>query len=207
MEGLQLFIKEIFGYNPSLATIIMSMLPATEARLGIPFGMSTALWGSYALSASEALICGFLGSSLIVPLIALLFKPVLNFAKRIRGINKIFLCLENKLNNEKNSINNNGELVFDKKNRKNRFKLMFGVFIFVLTPLPLTGVYTGTMLGVILNLGFLNTCISVVLGNLFACLLVGSVSSVINATYVILFVLLSLIFILVIKLVKKKRAK
>ena len=203
MESVQLFLMELFGYNPHLATIILSMFPGTEARLGIPFGMNTALWGTYALSGTEALLCGFLGSSLVVPLIAILFKPVLKVAKKIKGINKLFFALEEKLNAEKETINDGMEST----DMKSTLKAMFGVFLFVLTPLPLTGVYTGTMLGVILNLGFWKTCVSVILGNFFACLLVGGVSSLINTTFVIIFVVLSLVAILLTRAIKRKRVK
>ena len=207
MSGFELFFKELFGYNPILATILISMLPATEARLGIPFGMNAAIWGSYALSPLASLLCGFVGSSLVVPVIALLFKPVLNWAKKIKGINKIFFALENKLNIEKNNLTNNNEIVYEKKQSKNKWKLMFGVFFFVLTPLPLTGVYTGTMLGCLLNLGFFNNCIAVILGNFFACLLISGVSSLINTTYVMIAVLVSLVVILISRLIKKRLAK
>ena len=205
MESLELFFKEVFNYNPVIATILMSMLPATEARLGIPFGMNTAIWGTSALSASKALLCGFLGSSLVVPIIALLFKPLLNLAKKIKGINKICVALENKLNLEKKNIMDQNNVYV--KSSKLNLKLMFSIFLFVLLPLPLTGVYTGTMLGVILNLGFLSNCLVVISGNFFACLLMTSISSLVNTTYIIIAVLVFILVSLIFKKFKKKSVK
>ncbi len=204
MEAIQVFFKEIFNYNPYLATLFISMMPVIEARIGIPFGMNKALWGGAVLSGKQALLCGFLGSSIIVPLLALTFKPVLNFAKKIKGVNKIFISLENRLNANKNELTNGGEIVYEKHKSKTNFKLIFGVLLFVLLPLPLTGVYTGTMLAVFLNIGFLNTCLAVILGNFFACLLMTSISSLINTTYVMIAVVVILICTLIIKKIRKK---
>ncbi len=204
MEALEMFIRELFNYNPFWATIFLSMLPGTEARLAIPFGMNTALWGTSALNAKQALLCGFLGSSLIVPILALTFKPLLNFAKRIKFINKFCVSLENRLNKEANDLSNNGQLIYQKNKRSSNFKLVFGVFLFVLLPMPLTGVYAGSMIGVFLNIGFVNTCLAVILGNFFACLLMTSVSSIINTTYVILAVFISLFIMLIVGRIKKR---
>ena len=59
-----------------------------------------------------------------------------------------------------------------KKFSKAYWKKIVGVFIFVAIPLPLTGVWTGTCVALFIGLDFVSTCISVILGNIVAGLLI-----------------------------------
>ena len=50
---------------------------------------------------------------------------------------------------------------------------LIGLFIFVAIPLPLTGVWTGTLIALFIGLDFYSTCISVALGNVVAGVLIS----------------------------------
>ncbi len=82
---------------------------------------------------------------------------------------------------------------------------MFGVLLFVAIPLPLTGVYTGTCVAIMLGLNFYETLIAVTTGNFIAGLIMLAISTIFkNNTLIVFigFIVLTAIFILVNTLIK-----
>ena len=73
-----------------MATICVSLLPLLELKGAIPFGVSTELWGASALNTWQAFGWALLGSSLVVPVIALLFRPIYNWLKTKKFFKTIF---------------------------------------------------------------------------------------------------------------------
>ena len=67
----------IFNDNVVLATIIIATLPVIELRGAIPFATNTGFWDINALSNWAAYGWSLLGSSVIVPIIALIFLPLI----------------------------------------------------------------------------------------------------------------------------------
>ena len=55
-----------------------------------------------------------------------------------------------------------------KTEEKRRKMLMWGLFIFVAVPFPVTGVWTGTAIAVFLGMKFKDSFLPIVLGNLVA---------------------------------------
>lgn len=287
-EAIQEFFTTIFGNNVVLATLIISMLPIIELRGGIPFGMSKTFWGQYALSNWQSLWVSFLGSSLVVPILALLLLPILNWLKKTKVFKKLALKFENSIKaksqkigkqtiskcvdvstttdntekqdkstnvtdklaekqkyyvdgqwieNDTNQANQvpkseintkkqeaddraNNLLTNDKKviaiKTKNKtiynkkfFAKLFGVMLFVAIPLPLTGVWTGTAIAVMLGIPFVWICVSVILGNLIAGIIMQTICSIFpNFTTWILIIFLCLtLLLLIFGLVKNKIQK
>ena len=247
-EIIQEFFKNIFGDNVVLATIIISMLPIIELRGGIPFGMSKTFWGANALSSWKSFIFSFWGSSIVVPIIALLLIPCLNWLKKTKIFKKLALKIENhfkqKSNRMKENIDKNNDLqdnVLDESNKnditnetgvvsensneiknikpkirynKKFFLKLLSIMLFVAIPLPLTGVWTGTALAVMLNIPFGWTCLIVILGNLIAGVIMQTICAIFpNFTTWILIAFLVLTLILIIyyciknKMSKKKNLK
>ena len=276
-EAIQEFFKTIFGNNVVLATIIISMLPIIELRGGIPFGMSKTFWGQHALSSWQSLWFSFLGSSLVVPILALLLMPILNWLKKTKAFKKLATKFENSIkaksqkignqsnahvdtmptdmdnsienavenintqavvdtqnhvgdhllanniddikqmaesktknvDNQKSNQNTNKLLASDTKTtvgktknkivyNKKFFAKLFGVMLFVAIPLPLTGVWTGTAIAVMLGIPFVWTCVSVILGNLIAGIIMQTICSIFpNFTTWILIAFLCLTLLLV----------
>lgn len=192
MEYIQnFFVTHIV--NPYIATFIVAMLPIFELRGAIPFGMSTALWGAKALNTGSALLIAFVASSLVIPIVALVFKPFLNFLKRTKLFRNIALKFEKRLTIKSKKF-------LDKNTRLKKF---FGIMCFVAVPLPLTGVYTGTALAIILNMPFFDTLISTMIGNLLAGIIIAVCSAIspnfaniILGVFVVIFVSVILIYLL-----------
>ena len=169
-EFLHNLFANIFNDNVILATILIAMLPMIELRGAIPFATNPGFWESLAMNQWEAFGWSLLGSSAIVPVLALIFVPLINWLKKTKLFHKIAIGIENRVKNKANSIEGANEK--SNKFSKSYWKKVFGVFIFVAVPLPLTGIWTGTCVAVFIGLDYWSTCISVVVGNVIAGLLI-----------------------------------
>ena len=181
------------------------MLPIIELRGAIPFAMSIDFWGINAINNVSAFWWSFLGSSLVVPIIALLFIPFVNWLKRTKLFSKLALRLESEIKQKTDKINKDAEEKSqsyiekidtnssEKQNKKTWLRVL-GLFFFVAVPLPLTGVWTGTCIGVMLGFNFWQTCAIVIGGNLMAGLIVTFVCSIFPAfTTIILYIFVGFI--------------
>lgn len=193
VEFLGRIFAGIFGSHSGIATVIISMFPLIELKGGIPVGMSKDFWGEYALGATESFFLALLGSCIVVPILAIIFKPIIEWLKRTKLFKKIGHMLDQKIKSHSESINSKTK---DAKSiaKKTWLKALF-IFGFVAVPLPLTGVWTGTCVAVAIGLKFWQTVLSVVLGNMVAGLIIATVCAVFPEFTTILFIIF-LVFIL-----------
>jgi len=202
----------IFGANSWLATILISMFPMIELKGGIPVGMSSEFWGKNALNGTSAFLFALLGSCLVVPIIALIFKPIINWLKKTKVFRKLGELIDEKVKKHSDSINNKANEENSSVNNSTIKKSLikwFAIFAFVAVPLPLTGVWTGTCVAVAIGLNFWQTISSIVLGNVVAGLIIVFVCSVFPQFTTILFLIfLAIIALMIIyaliKLIIKK---
>ncbi len=205
IETIQNSIVNAFDGNPLLATFIIALLPIFELRGAIPFGMSASIWGVYALSPIQAFLISFLATSLIIPFIALIFIPLLNYLKTTKPFKNISEKLINHFKKKADSVNKN--------NTKSNWLKIFLVMSFVAIPLPLTGVYTGTVIAVLMGLNFYECLLACVSGNLIAGIIITLISSVLkeNSIYLLIafigILILTILFSLIKKLIIKLKAK
>lgn len=208
VELLGGLFSSIFGTHSILATIIISMFPLIELKGGIPVGMSVDFWGNYALSGTQAFLYALLGSCLVVPILALIFMPLINWLKRTKLFRKLGEILDEKVRGHSESIEEKAD-----KNKSGKKKIiikMLLIFAFVAVPLPLTGVWTGTCVAVAIGLKFWQTVVSVVAGNIVAGLIITFVCSVFPEFTTILFLIFLAIIVVmlvwgIIKLIIKKK--
>jgi len=130
------------------------MIPLIELKGGIPIGVN-----NYGLSYGEAFLYAFLGSSIVcIPLYwlcKLLFR--VKFFKRVETIfrrkaAKLFLKTE-------------GLQQSNASPKKVTFYKCLGVFIFAVLPIPLTGVWSATLIAVLVGLKFRYTVPVIFAGN------------------------------------------
>lgn len=230
-EFIENIFSTIFGSNVVLATILIAMVPVIELKGAIPFSMAVDIWGANALSFLPAFLCGVLGSSLIVPILALLYLPIIRWLKKTKLFRRFAIKIENRLNRKKENIDkkideNDKNLDIQQTQLENKAELkvesettngskqkfnkgfwvkFFSVFIFVSIPLPLTGVWTGTCLAVVLGLNFWQTCLCVIPANLLAGIIITCVSLLFGeSTWIFVLILLGIIaLIAVVYLIKK----
>lgn len=225
-EFIRDLFASVFGENVILATILIAMLPIIELRGAIPFGMSIDFWGVNALSNIGAFLYSFLGSSLIVPILALIFIPFLNWLKKTKWFSGLATKIENRIKKKSDKIEEDiknkettehKELVEQNLKKESKYNKKFwlktlGLFGFVATPLPLTGVWTGTCVGVMLGFNFWETCAIVITGNLTAGLIITFVCSIFPSfTTIILYVFFGIVIAFaiygIIKSIISKRKK
>lgn len=200
----------IFNDNIVLATILIATLPIIELRGAIPFATNTNFWNSLAMTNWTAFGWSFIGSSLIVPIIALIFIPLINWLKRTKAFSKLALSIENRVKSKAKGIENSDTK--SKRFSRAYWKKLLAIFIFVAIPLPFTGVWTGTCIAVFIGLDYISTCFSVILGNAVAGLLITLILQFFpwlnNWLFYIFLILIAVILLYeIIKHIMKKKAQ
>ena len=210
-EWIKLLFVKIFGANSWLATLIISMIPIVELRGAIPFGSATAFWGENALPLWLSFLVSVAGSTFVCIILTFAFWPIFKWLKRTKIFRRLAVFIENKLNKNSENIDKKTK---DEKSEKKIFWLKFcGVLLFVAIPLPLTGVWTGTCLGLFLGLSKLHTMLAVIPGNIVAGLIMTLVSYFFaDNTLIVLLAFLALVVVFVIyevikSLIKKYKTK
>lgn len=157
-----------------LTVMLLSLIPIAEARFAIPFGISMGL------NPGEAFGWAFLGSSMMAPILLIVFIPIINALSRTKFFSKIGKFLYDKFEKKSRSLKNDiqSDENNDKKFRltKSDIKKMGGTALFVAVPLPLTGVWTGSAVASILKIGFVKSLIGVIIGNAAACGIITLIS-------------------------------
>ena len=196
---LELF-SNVFFNNVYLAVFFVSMIPTVESKVAIPFAMARPIWGESALSAFMAGLIAFLGS-LLPTVLMILFGKLLKKKVHIMVVEKWVEKFRAKNKNKLDKI----------KDKKSDFKKCFLLASFVAVPLPLTGVYTGGLIAGLCDLSFWKGFASVVIGEVFSCLIVCIFCALFeNASLYIFLFALSMCFLyvavaLVVSLIKKKK--
>ena len=192
-EFIQELVLKIFGNNPILATIFISMIPIVELRGAIPFGSSTEIWGSKALSLFEASLYSVIGSIVSAVIIILLLIPIFNFLRKTKFFGKLVTSFEEKFKKQSNKIEN------EANNKKYKdLKKWLGVMTFVAIPFPLTGVWTGSAVAVFLQMSFLKSFIAVSIGAIIAACIMTVVSKLLGDKALMIFYAFIIIFIILI---------
>ena len=231
----ELFSK-IFNDNVILATIFVSMVPIMELKGGIPFGMSQSFWGTNALSRWGAFWSAYLGCTIVVAILYFAFVPIMNFLQKTKIFKGFANYIDNRIKKQSNKIqqneitSNNANiehikddvmgieqgLVKDKsaeslkgQESKKRLYKILGVFTFVAIPLPLTGVWMGVCIAIMLGLNFIETFISVQLGNLVAGIIISTICVIFpQFTHWLIYIFLILVLlVIIIEIIKNKLNK
>lgn len=159
-----------------LAVLLLSIIPIAEARFAIPFGISMGL------SPVEAFGWAFLGSSLIAPILLIVFIPLINALSKTKLFSKIGKFLYDKFEKKSRSLSDTVQSDTQADGAKKPFitksdmKKMGGTALFVAIPLPLTGVWTGSAVASILKIGFVKSLIGIIVGNAVACGIITLIS-------------------------------
>ena len=127
--------------------LIISMLPIIELRGAIPVAFALNL------PPVPSFLVAIVGNLLPIPFILLLIRKVCEWMKKINGLKKIPLFLEEKVEKNKEKVTKYGKL---------------GLFLFVAIPLPGTGAWTGALIASFLGFKFKDSMIAIVAGVLTA---------------------------------------
>ena len=148
MELLNLLTTE-------LRVLLVSMLPIIELRGAIPVGMALGM------SSTHAFITCFIGSMIPVPILLFGIRPVFHWLKQTELFNKIIHKLIHRTLNKSRYVEKYG---------------FWGLLLFVAIPLPGTGVWSGTLAAVLLDIRFKKAFPAILIGNFIAGVVIMGVS-------------------------------
>jgi len=134
---------------------LVSMLPIIELKGAIPIGLSLGL------SVKTSIVCAVIGSCIPCPFILYGIRGVLSHLESLKPF-------KNRVLNMKSKVLKKGKYV----SRVGRL----GLLAFVAIPLPGTGVWSGSLLAVLLGFKPRNVLPYIILGNIVAGLIIASVS-------------------------------
>ena len=145
ITSIQNFFLHTLG--PRWCVFFCSLLPIIELRGAIPLGAALGLpwWQTFLIA--------LVGNLLPVPFILLFIRAILGWMKKIRGLSKIALWLEQKADAKKGKIE--------------RYEY-WGLLLFVALPLPGTGAWTGSLIAALLRLDFRKSFLFITFGVLIA---------------------------------------
>lgn len=155
---MELFIKETIDLFTTVLTVLFTAaLPVIELRGAIPVGISLGL------SPLHAVIISFVGSMIPVPFILLTIKPVFNYLKKTKLLNKyIHKLTERSLKKHGPKVQKYG---------------MLGLILLVAIPIPGTGVWSGSLVAALLNMRFKWAFFAIFMGNLIAAILIVTLTN------------------------------
>ena len=153
-----------------IITCLLSMVPAFEGRYAITImvGMN--------MPAGIAFLLALTFSTIPMPLILLLLRPVLDWFYRlpIKPVQKFAAWVENRSRRKQEQMQQEkGKGIRAKLRGKvsDGFLDLLGLYIFVAVPLPGTGVWTGSAIATLFEMPRGKAAIAIVLGNMTACAL------------------------------------
>lgn len=138
-----------------LTVFLLSMLPIVELRGAIPVG------ASFGFPWFETFVISVVGNMIPVPFIILFSRGVFKWLKRTSFLKKVIEKIERKVENKSDKV-----LKYS----------VFGLFIFVMIPLPGTGAWTGALISSFLDIRLRYALVSIFAGVVVAGLIVTGVS-------------------------------
>ncbi len=186
---------EFFADNIWLAVILISLIPTLEGRIALPFALSVSLLENNTLPPYLALICAFVGS--VLPAL-----PVVLATRKIK--NRFFTgFVQERYMNKVNKLST----------QKSTFKKLALLCGFVAIPLPMTGVWSGSVVAGCTNLKIWQSLIAIAIGSLISCsIILGVCLLFAGSELVILYISLGLLALFAIyemidMLIKKRKKR
>lgn len=153
------FLAENLSEYVVLAIFLVALFPALESKVAIPFALAQPIWGPATLSPLIACGISFLGTMLPSFFIILISRKIK--AKTSGFVHDKFLFrIQSRLKKHFNKFNQKTSILN---------KCMY-LGCFVALPLPLTGVYTGSLIAGFSNLKIWQGFVSILIGELLTCI-------------------------------------
>lgn len=193
MNSINTFFVQNFSNFIWLAVFIMALIPICEGRIAFPFSINEKLLGENVMSPITGFLTCFFASIILTLFLLTFFKGVSNLLKKIPVFNKILNKIDNVIERKSEKI----------KNKNNKY---FYLALFVLVPLPLTGVWSACLISIILNLDFIKSLISIVSGNLL-CLILIYILNLFLKDFTLALLLISFVITFIVILILKLKNK
>ena len=150
-------------------TALLSMVPTFEGRYAV-----TVMLGAYHMPAVFAYLLAVICSTVPMPFILLLLRPVLDwlYTLPIKPVRKFAAWLERRSERKRRAMHENkGKGVRGKLQGRVSEEMieLIGLYIFVALPLPGTGCWTGSAIATLFEMPRGKAAIAILLGNATAC--------------------------------------
>jgi len=155
------FLSNNFSHCVFLAVFLLALCPMLESKVAIPFALSSVIWGDATLSPIATFFVALFGSMLPAIFIVLLSRL---FRRKTTGFVHEKFTSHFEKRYKKNVTQIDG--------KTNVFRKCLCLGTFVAVPLPLTGVYTGSLIAGFTNLKIWQCFVSVFLGEVVSCAVV-----------------------------------
>ncbi len=153
MDYILDFFRQNFSNCVWLVIILVAMCPTLESKISLPLALNTAIWGSNILSPLSAFLLSFVGS--IIPSYVIMFI-IRKLRQKTTGFITNKFLQKYKLRSQ------------NIQNKSSTIKKYIALGVFVAVPLPLTGVWTGSLIAGLLNLNIHYAFLSITIGSLIS---------------------------------------
>lgn len=147
--------------NDYLTLFIISIVPIIELRGAL------LLMGGMNVNPIAGMFCCVAGSSIMIIPLILLIRPFIRKLKRSKYFAKFGRKMEENLAERAPDVSEEKDNVIKRKMSLDA-KKFWGLFIFVAIPLPMTGSWTGSAIGSILDFKLWKAALAVFIGNIVA---------------------------------------
>lgn len=153
-----------------LTIAFLSMVPTFEGRYAVVAAIGSGMPVTFAY------LLAFVCSSIPVPFILLLMRPILDwfYTLPIKPVRKFAAWLENRANKKRGGMQEDkkkGVMGWLSKHLSKDALELVALYIFVALPLPGTGGWTGSLIAALFEMPRLKSFLVIVLGNATACLI------------------------------------
>ena len=139
-----------------LLTLLVSMIPVIELRGGVPFGVALGL------PVQKAFLAALVGNLLPVPFIMLFVR-------------RVFLWIRKHIPKLGNWVDRLEQKAWSKSDKVQKYEL-WGLLLFVASPLPGTGAWTGSLIAALLDMRLQRAVPTIFVGVLIAGVIVTSLT-------------------------------
>ncbi len=195
-QALASFLGDIY-----VAVGLVSLLPMVEARGAIPMGLALGM------PTAAAYIFCCCTSFLVSPVLFFAFKPLVEKLKTTTLFKRVGHALADSFQTKADKITYADT---EKAQTKTRLKKLIGLYAFVALPIPMTGVWSGSIVASFLEEKWYYILPTIFLGNLTAGGIIALLSALLGEnSYIIVLILVAFILIaivsMIITVVKKLR--
>lgn len=191
INNITIAMADFFG-SSYLAVGLVSLFPMVEARGAIPMALELGIepWIAYIYCCCTAF--------LVCPVLILTFKPLIEWLKTTPQFKKVAVFLAENFQSKANKIENGDSTA---ATRKTTLKKLLGLYAFVALPMPMTGIWTGSIVASFMNLKWYYTVPVIFVGNLTAGGIIALLAHILgDNSYIIILILGVFIAITVVSL-------
>ena len=172
------FILQIFRNN-YLSVIFLSFVPMIESTGAVPIALNMGM------NPLESIFFSSIGGIIMCPAIYFLLEPIIKWMKNTKLLKKLAEKTECNIKTQAVALEEKA-----KRKKNNIARKLWMLFLFILLPMPFSGLWTGSAVAIFLSLPQKSAIATLIAANFAASSIVCAASMALGSySYIILFVL------------------